>query len=234
MSTQRVNSKVATGKETLKQEWVFALVPGDVQTTETVVLGILPICSQNAYVLIDSRSTYSFVSYVFAPKLFRPLEPMKYVLVVTSLAGRAMICASMYPACEIIIGGMSLYVNLLPLDIAYFDVILGMDWLAKYCATIDCSTKPVVFRLLERPEFTFNEDSVISPPYLISSMKANRLINKGCKGFLRSVLMVPTTTKPSMNSIPLVKEFPDVFPDDLPGNLVDREIKFTIEIVSGM
>ncbi|XP_028086813.1 uncharacterized protein LOC114287614 [Camellia sinensis] len=154
VSALRVNSKAATEKETLKQGQVFALVLGDVQTTETVVS-----------------------------------------------------------------------------DIAYFDVILGMDWLAKYYATIDCSTKQVVFHLSGGPEFIFNGNSVISPPYLISSMKANKLINKGCKGFLCLVLIVPTTTKPDVSSMLVVKEFPDVFPDDLPGNLIDREIEFTIEIV---
>ncbi|XP_028089930.1 uncharacterized protein LOC114290259 [Camellia sinensis] len=156
VSTLRVTLKVVTRKETLKQGRVFALVSGDVQTTETVVSSILPFCSQNAHVLIDSGSTHSFVSYVFAPKLLRPLEAMEYVLVVTSPVGEAMICASMYSACEINIGDMNLYVDLLPLDIAYFDVILGMDWLSKYCATLGCSTKQIVFRLPERPEFIFS------------------------------------------------------------------------------
>ena len=40
----------ATGKEPMRQGRVFALVPGDVQNTETVVSGILSICTQNAYV----------------------------------------------------------------------------------------------------------------------------------------------------------------------------------------
>ncbi|XP_028080767.1 uncharacterized protein LOC114282313 [Camellia sinensis] len=176
VSAPRVNSKEATGKETLKQGWVFALVPGDVQTIETVVSCILPICSQNAHVLVDSGSTHSFVSYAFAPKLLRPLELMDYVLVVTSSARGTMICASMYLACEILVGDMSLYVDLLPLDIAYFDVILGMDWLAKYCTAIDCLTKQVVFHLPDGPEFIFNGNSVTSSPYLISSMKANKEI----------------------------------------------------------
>ena len=33
--------------------------------------------------------------------------------------------------------------------------------------------------------------------------------------------------------IPVVKEFPDVFPNELPGHLVDREIEFTVDIMSG-
>ena len=61
----------ATGKEPMRQGRVFALVPGDVQNTETVVIGIHSICTQNAYVLIDSGSTHSYVSHAFSRKLNR-------------------------------------------------------------------------------------------------------------------------------------------------------------------
>ena len=64
-------------------------------------------------------------------------------------------------------------------------------------------------------------------------MKAFKLIKKGCKGYLCCILTVPTDTKANVDSIPIVREFPDVFPDDLPGNLIDREIEFTIEVLPG-
>lgn len=49
----------------------------------------------------------------------------------------------------------TLYVDLLPLNFRHFDVILGMDWLTKYCATIDCVTKRVVFNPPEQKEIVF-------------------------------------------------------------------------------
>mgnify|MGYP003702906671 FL=1 len=88
----------------------------------------------------------------------------------------------MYPACEIIVGDMHLFIDLLPLNIDHFDIILGMDWLQKYHATIDCVTKHVVFRPPGLPEFVFNGRGVVPPPYLISSVKAVKLIRKVCKG----------------------------------------------------
>ncbi|KAL7164630.1 hypothetical protein ACSBR2_040513 [Camellia fascicularis] len=131
----------ATGKEPMRQGRVFALVPGDVQNTETVVSGILSICAQNTYVLIDSGSTHSYVSHAFSRKLNRPLEPMNYLLAVSSPVGGSMTCAYMYPVCEIIVEDAHLYIDLLPLNINHFDAILGMDWLTKYHATIDYVTK---------------------------------------------------------------------------------------------
>ncbi|XP_028112575.1 uncharacterized protein LOC114310688 [Camellia sinensis] len=56
-SASRINTKANTEKETLRQGRVFALVPGDVQNTESVVSSIISICAQNAYVPIDSESS---------------------------------------------------------------------------------------------------------------------------------------------------------------------------------
>ena len=109
---------------------------------------------------------------------------MNYLLAISSPVGGSMTCAYMYPACEIIVGDTHLYIDLLSLNIDHFDVILGMDWLMKYHATIDCVAKQVVFRPPGLPEFMFNEVGVVPPPYLISSMKAFKLIKMGCKGYL--------------------------------------------------
>ncbi|XP_028071569.1 uncharacterized protein LOC114273926 [Camellia sinensis] len=105
-STARTNTRANTGKETLRQDQVFALVPGDVQNTEAVVSG-------------------------------------------------SMVCTYVYPACDIVIGGMTLYIDLLPLGIDHFDYILGINWLTKYCASIDCVNKSVVFRPPELAELMF-------------------------------------------------------------------------------
>ena len=61
------------GRTQMRQGRVFALVPRDTQNAETVVAGTLSICSQVAYILIDSGSTHSFVSVKLAEKLNRPL-----------------------------------------------------------------------------------------------------------------------------------------------------------------
>ena len=69
-------------------------------------------------------------------------------------------------------------------------------------------------------------------PYLIYSMQARRLIQKGNHAFLCSV--VDTHVSPlSLGDIYVVQEFPNVFPDELPSSLVDREIEFHINLNSG-
>ena len=81
-----------------------------------------------------------------------------------------------------------LYVDLLPLNFSHFDIILGMDWLTKHCATIDCVTKRVVFNPPELEEIMFVGNGVVPPPYLISTMKVCKLIRKGGQGYLCYVL----------------------------------------------
>ncbi|XP_028087817.1 uncharacterized protein LOC114288494 [Camellia sinensis] len=200
-SNVRTNVRGNTGNVTLRQWRVFALVPGDVQNTESVVSGIISIYPQNAYVLIDSGSSHSFVSRAFSRKLTRPLEPMNYLLFVSMPFWGSMVCAYVYLACDIVIGDMILYVDLLPLGIDHFDYILGMN-------------------------------CVVPPPYLISAMKAIKLLRKGCMGYMCYVL-TETSDCSNVETILVACEFSNVFPIELPGDLIDKEIEFTIDVLPG-
>ncbi|XP_028106674.1 uncharacterized protein LOC114305739 [Camellia sinensis] len=164
ISAPRSNIRTNAKRKPLRQGRVFALVPGDVQNTKSVVSSILPICAQNAYVLIDSSSTHSFVSHAFFRKLTRSLEPMNYLLAVPTPSGGTMMCAYVYPACDVMVGDVLIYVVLLPLDIAHFDCILGIDWLTKYCATIDCVNKSIVLRPPGLSKFVFAGNGIVLPP----------------------------------------------------------------------
>ncbi|XP_028081335.1 uncharacterized protein LOC114282792 [Camellia sinensis] len=228
----RTNARGNTENETLRQGRVFVLMPGYVQNTKSVVLGIIPIYAQNAYVLIDSGSTHSFISYAFSRKLTRPLELMNCLLAVSTPSRGSMICAYVYPTCEIMTSDKILYVDLLPLRIYYFDCILGMDWLTKYYATIDCVSKFGIFRPLGMPKFVFVGNEIIPPLYLISFVKGKMFLRKRCRGYLCCVLNV-TSDSSTVENIPIINEFSDVFPNELLGDLIDREIEFTIDVIPG-
>ena len=212
-----------------RQGRAFALMPGNTPATTSVVSGILPICGQPAHVLIDSGSTHSFVSYPFEQYLNTSPVPLEYELSVSLPSGDTMLCDRIYYACEILVNDVPLFVDLIPLEMHGFDVILGMDWLSSYHALIDCELKRVVFHSFAHSGLVFEGVSVVPPPYLISSMKARRLIRKGSQAFLCSVVDTQISP-PSVEDIHVVREFPDVFPDELPGSLVDREIEFYIDL----
>ncbi|XP_028079866.1 uncharacterized protein LOC114281571 [Camellia sinensis] len=147
-------------------------------------------------------------------------EALSYMLCVPSPLGDSMICTSIYAACELHLGDIRVYANLIPLDMMYFDIVLGMDWLSKHSATINCLTKQVSFHPPGQAESIFQGQEVTSPPYLIFAAKACRLIQKGCQGYLCSVVKEQMVNG-GTDIIPVVREFPDVFPEELPGQLID-------------
>ena len=133
-------------------------------------------------------------------------------------------------SCVIKIGGNELLADLILLEIQEFDVILGMDWLAAYHANVDCYKKEVVFCVPGRPEFVFHGSRESLVPNVISAIHANKLLRKGCKGYLAYVV---NNQKEGIkiDDIPIVRDFVDVFPEDLPGLPFDSEIEFAIDLV---
>ena len=129
-----------------------------------------------------------------------------------------------------IVEGVILKANLIPLEMSDFDVILGMDWLSSQRASMDCFTKKIVFRKPEYPELEFEGDRRILPTCVISALEAKRLLHKGCEAYLAHVID-KSSTRVTIESVPVVCEFPDVFPDDLPGLPLDRELEFEIELL---
>ncbi|GFY91085.1 hypothetical protein Acr_07g0012810 [Actinidia rufa] len=128
-----------------RQGRAFALVPGNTPATTSVVSGILSICDQPAHVLMDSGSTHSFVSNSFERYLTTSPVSLEYELSVSLPSGDTMSCDRVYSSCEIRVNDVPMYVDLIPLEIHGFDVILGWIGLSSYRALIDCELKRVVF-----------------------------------------------------------------------------------------
>ncbi|GJV41483.1 putative reverse transcriptase domain-containing protein [Tanacetum coccineum] len=123
--------------------------------------------------------------------------------------------------------------NLLPIHMFDFDVILGMDWLASHRATIDCYARTVIFGNVRQPEFVYHGSSPLKSVKLISAMKARTLISHGCQGFWLLVHGHILVESPNIENLFVVREFADVFPDELPGLPPAREIEFGIELIPG-
>ncbi|KAA0025824.1 gag protease polyprotein [Cucumis melo var. makuwa] len=135
-------------------------------------------------------------------------------------------------ACQVEVANHMLNVTLLVLDIQDFDVILGMDWLSANHASIDCFHKEVVFNPPFGTNFKFKGTGIVCIPKVISAMKASKLLSQGTWSILASVV---DTREPEvfLSSEPVVREYPDVFSNELPGLLPSREIDFAIELESG-
>ena len=122
--------------------------------------------------------------------------------------------------------------SMIEIDVMDFDVILGMDWLARHYATLDCREEQVIFRILGDSEFGFRGERIPAPSNLISAITARRMLRRGCQGYLALVRDTAVDIG-KVDDVPIVCEFPDVFPEELPGLPPDREIEFCIDVVPG-
>ncbi|XP_038895897.1 uncharacterized protein LOC120084068 [Benincasa hispida] len=106
------------------------------------------------------------------------------------------------------------------------------DRLAANHASIDCSRKEVNFNPSREANFKFKGARTVVLLKVISAVKAKRLINQGVWSILASVVDT-RETEVALTSEPVVRDYPDVFPEELPRLPPSREIDFMIELESG-
>jgi hypothetical protein len=105
--------------------------------------------------------------------------------------------------------------NLIVLESKGIDIIFGMDWLSKYKVLINCAKKSVKMTTPEGKEMEFIAEPVVTTKGVANCAKVNQL--NASQG----------------SDVPVVNEFPDVFPKELPGMPPDRDIEFVIELKPG-
>lgn len=130
-----------------------------------------------------------------------------------------------YRGCVVPIGGRETLVDLIELVMVDFDVILGMDWFHLCYAFLDCQIHKVMFKFPNDLVIEWERGSLVLKGRFISYLRARKLISKRCLYHLVWVKDF-NSEDPSLHSIIVVDQFPEVFPDDLPRVPPDREIDF--------
>lgn len=113
------------------------------------------ICGIPARVLIDLGAIFLFVSPSFARNINSQPTLLGFDMLV-QVAHEDLFCAQLeYRDCLVIVEGELMEVNLIPFQLAKFDVILGMDWLSMHHAYVGCREKFVTFNRSGRSSITF-------------------------------------------------------------------------------
>ena len=99
--------------------------------------------------------------------------------------------------------------DLIILESQGLDMILGMDWMSKYGGSIDCASKSIYLTTPEGKRIKY----------------VSRHVPKRSQ--------VNALTGVVQEEVPVVKDYPDVFPEELPGMPPDRDIEFLIELLPG-
>ncbi|XP_033509747.2 uncharacterized protein [Nicotiana tomentosiformis] len=145
--------------------------------------------------------------------------------------GDSIVVDLIYRSCLVTIGVYKTRVDLLFFNMVDVDVILGMYWLYLYHAILDCHVKIVTLAMLGLPRLEGRGSLGHVPSRVVSFLKTQPMIKKGCLAYLAFVRHVSDDI-PMVDSVSVVREFPDVFPADLPDMPSDRDMDFGIELVS--
>ncbi|XP_024969649.1 uncharacterized protein LOC112509013 [Cynara cardunculus var. scolymus] len=202
------------GKQSTTGGWVFALHAD--KSSAGMVSGTLSLCVISVYVLFDTGATHSIVSNTLEDHL-RPFENLTETpLHITTPMGNSVCILSEFVNFPLLIADCVREVNLLPMYMKYFDLIIGMDWLSKHRSTIECDTKRVIFRDLSQPDSIYQEVEPKQGTRVVSSFSIGYFAWQGSEGFF-AALQDPDEVPLELRSILVVNEFSNVFPDEIPG-----------------
>ena len=174
------------------------------------MLGMFTVAKQPAAILFDSGASHTFISRTFATKHEIPIQTMKKGFCIQSPGGRV---DTTETVCQIPIeiGGYIFPTNLIVLQGQDIDVIIGMNWMQKRGVLLDTFNRTVKLKVPGK-----NSELIIGLP------TPTRVTERICATSLKEI-----------QDVPVVCEFPDVFPDDLPCLPPDRDVQFSIELKPG-
>ncbi|XP_042415150.1 uncharacterized protein LOC122004307 [Zingiber officinale] len=106
-----------------------------------------------------------------------------------------------------------------------------MDFLSKYDASIECRKRKVIFQPEAEPTFEFMGEPRKETKEFLSALKAQKMLDRGCTGFLAHVVDTSQAEDQKREDIRVVCNYPEVFLEELLGLAPDREVEFEIELI---
>src|SRR3954470_9111712 len=180
------------------------------EDSSDVIMGNLSVNDIPAKVLFDTGASHSFISRPFVAMHDLDTQVLPRPLSIVS-PGKQMTSRVLVPNVGIKLGDYRFLAKPFVLGDSDIDLILGMDWLSKHKAQLDCAAREI--------QLTHSSDDVI---IYASRDDTIRLFALNEKGELDPI-----------SQIPVVCEYQDVFPEELPGMPPRRPVEFVIDLEPG-
>jgi len=176
---------------------------------EPVLAGTFAVNSYSVVILFDSGATHDFISQACVNQLHLSPVCLEASYVITTPGGKIRTNYGLRKV-PLQLGRYIYPSSLIILEGPGIDVILGMRWMKYHKAVLDIDKRQIY---LNSP---LHGPSVLSVAYP-----------------QLNVMQVHHSEGKKLEDIPVVCEFPEVFPDDLPGMPPDRDVEFKIELQPG-
>jgi hypothetical protein len=196
------------GKNTKKTGRIYYTQVATTPDGEPVMMGTFLVANHPAVILFDSGASHTFISKKFVEQHCISCHESKEGFKIHSPGGQIFTREVAYQV-PVTLAGRDFPTNMIVLKGQDIDVILGMNWLARHKATLNTDQR--IIRL------SHNQEEILLP--IPIPTKAN--------GRAYEAII------PEIKDIPVVCEFPDVFPEDLPRLPPEREVEFVIELKPG-
>ncbi|GJS84636.1 putative reverse transcriptase domain-containing protein [Tanacetum coccineum] len=178
-----------------------------------IIMGTFLLNNCYASILFDTSADRSFVSTAFSSQIDITPTTLDHYYDVELADGRIIRLNTIIQGCTLNFLNHPFNIDLMVVELGSFDVIIGKDWLAKYQAVIVCAEK------------------IVRIPW------GNKtVIVHGCHVFLAHVTTKETKDKSEekrLEDILIVRDFPEVFPEDFPGLPPTRQVEFQIDLIPG-
>nr|GEU39130.1 putative reverse transcriptase domain-containing protein [Tanacetum cinerariifolium] len=194
-----------------------------------VVTGTFLLNQHLARVLFDLGADKSFVSISLASMLNIPPITLDTTYDIKMANGNLVSTNTIIQGCTLILLNQPFKIDLMPIKLNSFNVIIGMDWLSKYHARIIYDEK-VIHIPIDDETLIIRGDQSKTRLNLISCIETERYISRGYQVFIAQVTKKKSEEK-RLEDIPAVSEFSEVFPKDLPGLPLVRQVVFQIDLI---
>jgi hypothetical protein len=184
-------------------------------------------------VLIDPGSNLSYISPKTVDKC--KLQPQKQTKpwLVRLATGTKRKVVDVVPSCQLMLGEFLTQATLNVLPLGSYDLLIGMDWLATHKAKLDCYYKTLECVSEEGKRIILQGIRKLVSVRQILALQMRKYCRKGCPLYAVQVLKTPGGAEPSLEDYPILREYRDVFPEEISGLPPRRDIDFSIELAPG-
>ncbi|XP_061353541.1 uncharacterized protein LOC133298287 [Gastrolobium bilobum] len=202
----------------------FTLDANEAQKYPNLIRGNVILNGYPISVIFYSGASGSFMAKHTAMRIGITSAPLPYELQISTPTGGSCTASEICRGVILQFEGNTYAVNLVVLPVFNFEVIIGMDWLTENGITLDCQAGKVIVP---------SKDGNFQLFATISLLQVRKELLRGVEGYLL-LIESETLVDNQIQNVPVVNEFEEVFPDEIPRLPPHREIEFPIELIPGV